>query len=66
MLEKIFKWYEENHIWIEKILSVVAIVELFIIVLLFTALGSTVEIIHGMEVQLAAHGVEWALYTPIP
>lgn len=66
MLQKIFSWYEENRTWIEKILSVVAIVELFIIVLLFVAIGSTVNIIHEMEVQLAAHGVEWALYTPVP
>lgn len=58
MLQKIFTWYEENRAWIEKILSVAAIVELFIIVLLFVAIRS-------MEVLLAAHGVEWALYTPI-
>lgn len=66
MLQKIFTWYEENRTWIEKILSVMAIVELFIIVLLIVAIGATVDIIHEMEVQLAAHGVEWALYTPIP
>lgn len=66
MLQKIFNWYEEHRHAIEPILAVAAIVELFIIVLAFMALGSILEVMHSMEVQLAAHGVEWALYTPIP
>lgn len=66
MLQKIFNWYEDHRRTIEPILSVLAIVELFIIVLALMALGTTISIMHGMEVQLAAHGVEWALYTPIP
>lgn len=66
MLQKIFNWYEDNHAWIEKILSVLAVLELYIIILALLGLGSLISIMHDMEVQLAAHGVEWALYTPIP
>lgn len=66
MLQKIFNWYEKRHTWIEQTLSVAALVELFIIVLALLGLGSMISLMHDMEVQLAAHGVEWALYTPIP
>lgn len=66
MLQKIFDWYEEHHEIISAILFIVTITAIGIAFSMTASFVGALKTMHDMEVQLAAHGVEWALYTPIP
>lgn len=66
MLNKFNDWWND-HVHTIATFGVTAwICTTIIMVLVFTAWLGTLGVMHDMEVQLAAHGVEWALYTPIP
>lgn len=66
MFQKLFACYERNHEFIEKLLSVVAIVEFIFIILLFIAYLGQIQLLADIEELLVVHGVDWALYTPAP
>lgn len=66
MLRKIHNWYELNHEIITAVLLVLLVVAIGIAFSMTTSFFGALKTMHDMEVQLAAHGVEWALYTPIP
>lgn len=66
MFRKFCNWYEDHSRSIETFLSVAALVELVIIALLLAGFCAQNQLLHDVEVLLAAHGVEWALYTPAP
>lgn len=66
MLQKIFDWYEEHYEIVTAILFIATIMAIGLAFSMTASFFGALKTMHDMEVQLAAHGVEWALYTPIP
>lgn len=66
MLQKFINWCDDNHEIIMPILFIALVAMTGIAISMTGSFFGALKTMHEMEVQLAAHGVEWALYTPIP
>lgn len=70
MLRKFNTWWEINKCDWVNVITVIAIVSIFLNIFGFVCYCGVVSnyttLLHDIEVQLTAHGVDWALYTPIP
>lgn len=66
MFRKFNNWWYAHSDVIAMIAAIIALTELFVIVLFTMAMTAQIELLHDIEVQLTAHGVDWALYTPAP
>lgn len=66
IIEKLTMWWYEHEHQIAVMATLFAILNLIFLGLTLAAVFNQIALLHDIEVQLAAHGVDWALYTPAP
>lgn len=59
-------WWIEHEHQISIMASLLLMLSLIFLGFAWKTIFDQIMFLHDLEVQLTAHGVDWALYTPVP